>query len=402
MWFMPAAYDRRIQGFSLDRTSAAKQTVVLVPDPMKSTSAAPPPSPLEQAARPLLQLVQNISGVESTFVTSIDWDAQSQTIRFANNQGALDVVEGVALDWRDSMCGSLRLSGVAQSCSVGIEVAATPWAVANGIQTFFAAPILVDEITIGTVCGASQDRIVLDETQLDGIRLIAQALQRLLVADRDTSNAHARADAAELEAVEARNATKRQAIHSQHMERLAYTDALTGLPNRRAFMARWESELARSAREDYAIGLILLDADRFKAVNDSDGHAMGDAVLRAISATLLVVARPPDLVARLGGDEFALLSTHTSSAHLEDLADRIGTQFHVVAAELGVDTTLSLGMVSSEHCPRERMLADADQALYRSKDAGGNASRMFLCDGSAAELPRVCGPTTRVNRSAST
>jgi diguanylate cyclase len=365
---------------------------------MKSPDIALPPSPLEQAARPLLLLAQSISGVESTFVTSIDWDMRSQKILFSANRGALDVVEGVALDWNDSMCRSLRVSGVEQSCSVGIDVTATPWAVANGIQTFFAVPILVDELTIGTVCGASQRKIVLGDAQLDGIRLIAEALQRLLEVDRDTSVAHARAEAAERDADQARGVAKRQAIRSQQMERLAYTDALTGLPNRRAFMARWESELARSGRGNTPIGLMLLDADRFKAVNDTAGHAMGDAVLRAIGATLMVVARPPDVVARLGGDEFALLTTHTDSAHLHDMAGKIGAQFRTFAAELGVDTTLSIGMVSSEHCARERMLADADHALYRSKDAGGDAARMFLCDGSAAEQPRQCAPTLRAHR----
>lgn len=364
---------------------------------MTLPSAAPPPSPLEQVARPLLLLAQAISGVESTFVTSINWDVLRQTILFANNQSALEVEEGVTVDWHDSMCRSLRSSGVAQSCSVGIEVAATPWAVANRIQTFFAIPIVVDEITIGTVCGASRESIVLAEHQLDGIRLIANALQCLLVAERDTAVAHARAEAAELAAAEALAVAKRQAIHAQQMERLAYTDALTGLPNRRAFMARWERELGRSARRDYSIGLILLDADRFKSVNDTEGHAMGDAVLRAISATLMVVARPPDVVARLGGDEFAVFSTHTDGAHLQELARKIGTEFRNVAAELGVTTTLSIGMVSSEDCPRERMLVDADQALYRSKAAGGNVSRMHLCDGSAVEKVRAAAPTLRAH-----
>lgn len=353
------------------------------------------PTPLELAARPLLQLAQNISGVESTFVTSIDWDALSQAIVFASNHGALDVAEGVVLDWHDSMCRSLRLAGVVQSCSVGIQVTATPWAVANRIQTFFAMPLIVDEITIGTVCGASRRKIVLDRAQLDGLGLVAEALQRLLEVEREAASAHARADAAERDAELARVASESQAIHSQNMERLAHTDALTGLPNRRAFMARWEDELARSARRQYPIGLLLLDADRFKSVNDTEGHAMGDEVLRAIGATLTLVARPPDVVARLGGDEFAVFSPHTGTAHLEALAIRIGDQFKQVAAGLGVNTTLSIGMVSSEHCPRERMLVDADDALYRSKDAGGDASRMNLCDGSASERPRTCAPTVR-------
>lgn len=337
--------------------------------------------------------------MQSTFVTSINWELLSQTILYANDDGSLEVKEGVAGNWHDSMCRSLRSSGVEHSSAVGSEVAATPWARANGIQTFFAVPIVVDEITIGTVCGASQEKIVLAQAQMDSLHLIANALQCLLVAERDTSVAHARAEAAELAAAEARSAAKRQAIHSQQMERLAFTDALTGLANRRAFMARWESELARSAQGGYPIGLILLDADRFKSVNDSEGHAMGDDVLRAIGATLMLVVRSPEVVARLGGDEFALFSPHADCARLEAIARNIATQFQKVAAELGVDTTLSIGMVSSEHCPRNCMLAGADEALYRSKDAGGNAWRMHVDDSPAAGKVRARLPTLRAHRS---
>jgi diguanylate cyclase len=369
---------------------------------MNSPSYTFPPSPLEHAARRLLLLAQGIARVDTAFITSIDWSARSQRILFASNQGALQVAEGSVLDWNGPVCRHLRLSGVAPGSSLANQVVATPWAVAKGIQGFFALPIVVDDIRLGTLCGASRQAIELDPAQLAALRLIAEALQSLLALDRATAGAHARADAAELDAAEARSATTRQAIRSQQLERMAYTDALTGLPNRRAFMARWESELARSTRRGYAIGLVLLDADRFKAVNDSAGHAMGDAVLRAIGATLMVAARSPDFVARLGGDEFALLSIDAGGAHLEHLARKIAAQFQIVAAELGVDTTLSLGMVSSEQCPRERMFADADQALYRSKDAGGNASRMFSCDAPAAPKTSARAPAARLHGSAMT
>lgn len=228
------------------------------------------------------------------------------------------------------------------------------------------------------------------EADLDAVPLIAEALEGLAEVERDTALSHSRVASAELETVEARHATKRHAFRSQQMEQLANTDPLTDMPNRRAFMARWDEELVRSAEENYPIGLLLLDADRFKTVNDTEGHEMGDAVLRAIGASLLTVVGPHDIVARLGGDEFALLTTRTGSDDLQALAGKIGGQFQIIATELGVDTTLSIGMVSSEDCPRERMLADADRALYRSKEAGGNVFRTVARDGVApAPTPRV-------------
>jgi diguanylate cyclase len=335
----------------------------------------PRPSPLERAARPLLSLAGNLSGLESTFVTTIDGDARSQTVLYSSNRGVLDVVAGEIL------------SGITIESADAITLSAMPWAAAQQIRTLVGVPILDRAVPIGLLCGASRGKVVLDATQREGFRLLADALQPLLAIERDTALVHARAEAAERAADEARRAAKRHAVHSQQMERLAHTDALTGLPNRRAFMTRWETELKRSSRGDYAVGLMLLDADRFKNVNDTEGHAMGDAVLRAIGATLMVVVRPPDVAARLGGDEFALLTTRTDSIHLETLAAKIGEQFQLVARELGVDTTLSIGMVSSEHCPPERMLADADKALYRSKGAGGNASRMFRCDEAEEDTP---------------
>jgi diguanylate cyclase len=207
----------------------------------------------------------------------------------------------------------------------------------------------------------------------------------LLETQRLAGLAKARAERAERATAEARLEAQRHAEQSLQMEQLANTDVLTGLPNRRAFMARWEDELARSGRRNYAIGLVLIDADRFKAVNDGSGHALGDAVLRALGATLLVVATTPDLVARLGGDEFAMVTSHADRPRLLALAQAIRELFATMAAELGVDTTLSIGVVSSDDCLRERMLSDADRELYRAKAAGGNTVRLFDCrDGSPA------------------
>lgn len=337
-------------------------------------------SPLAIAARPLIRLAHTITGMESTFVTSIDWAEQNQTVLYALNMGPLTLEEGLTVDWHDSMCRSLFLSGVTQSANIGVEVPTTIGAEALGIQTFFAVPILVGDVAIGTVCGASQRKISLDNSQLEAVQLIADALQQLLEVEREKAAAQARADEAEQNVEQARIVAQRQALDFLHMKQLAHTDVLTGLPNRRAFMARWEDELARSGRKHYQIGLALIDADNFKKVNDTSGHAMGDSVLRAISATLLEVAHSPDVVARLGGDEFALVTTHTDDAHLEAVAEQIRQRFDVVAAELGVSTTLSIGLASSEHGPRENLLADADKALYRSKHAGGNAVTMTFCD----------------------
>lgn len=347
---------------------------------LKTVPAPSDQSPLATASRPLLRLVQSLTGVESAFITSIDWDTQRQTILFSRNTGSLDLAEGSVVDWGDSMCRSVFLFGATQSGEIGVDVPASLGAEALGMKTFFAVPILVDDVAIGTVCGASGERIRLDDLQLERVGFVAEALQQLLKIERDMRATHARALQAEDDAESARQTAEQHAAELLEMERLAHTDALTELPNRRAFMARWEDELARSARKRYPIGLVFLDADHFKEVNDSAGHEMGDAVLRAIGAALSEVVRGPDMAARLGGDEFALMTTHKSDEQLREIAAEIQRHFRASAGQLEVRTTLSIGLATSKHCPRDTLLQNADRALYSSKEAGGDTVRMFICD----------------------
>ncbi|MEO8161109.1 MAG: GGDEF domain-containing protein [Arenimonas sp.] len=339
----------------------------------------PAPGALEHASRPLLALAQQISSLESTFLTSIDWDAQTQKILFALNTGELQVAEGSTLRWRDSLCRNMLLSGRSCSSTIGTEVAATSASAVLGVKTFVSVPILRGDVVIGTVCAASRQSVVLTERQAEGMQLIADALQQLLEVQREGTQARLRAVTAEKEVEATRLEVHRHAAESLRMRRLAHTDVLTGLPNRRGFIARWEDELARSGRRQHSIGLLIIDANRFKLINDNLGHAMGDAVLRGIGATLLVVAKPGDLIGRLGGDEFAFSTTRTNHLELAQVADRIQALFGQVATELGIETSLSIGIACSDECPRERLLTEADQAMYRNKSAAIAASEEHAC-----------------------
>ncbi|MCX7646115.1 MAG: GGDEF domain-containing protein [Rhodobacteraceae bacterium] len=161
-------------------------------------------------------------------------------------------------------------------------------------------------------------------------------------------------------------------------EEQALTDALTGLRNRRAL----EEALGRLIASGQRFGLMHLDLDRFKAVNDSLGHAAGDAVLGAVARALRAEVREEDIAARVGGDEFVLLFPGvTDTARLERLARRIiarieepvpfGAQLCRVSASVGV--TVSSAYRRPEP---ERMLRDADEALYAAKRAGRGQARV--------------------------
>ncbi|UGB37244.1 GGDEF domain-containing protein [Frateuria soli] len=347
-------------------------------------SITDPSSALETVSRPLLRVIQHIPGMETSFVTAIDWEAQRQDVLFSLSTGALQIVEKSQTDWRDSMCRSMFLAGQASSMDVGGDVVATGDAQAAGIKSFVAVPILAGDIAIGTVCGASRRPIELSAGQVDALQCIADAVQQLLQIELEKAHALTRAVGAEQEAQEAREMASRNAAEVERMAYLAHTDELTGLPNRRAFVARWEDMLARSGRLHYGIGVLLIDADRFKTINDTMGHQMGNEVLAAVGASLRQAVRDGDLIARLGGDEFAMAICSASGEELISRAQLIRQNFAAITAGLCVDTTLSIGIAHSKNASRHQLLAAADRALYRSKAAGGDRATL---SGGVSEKP---------------
>jgi len=342
-------------------------------------SIADPSSALETVSRPLLRVVQHITSMETSFVTAIDWEAQRQDVLFSLNTGELQIVEKSQTAWHDSMCRSMFLAGQAASMDVGRDVVAMGDAQTAGIKSFVAVPILAGDITIGTVCSASRRPIGLSGDQVEALQCIADAVQQLLQIELEKTLALRRATAAEQEAREAIEEASRNAVEVECMAHLAHTDDLTGLPNRRAFVARWEDTLARSGRLHYGIGVLLIDADRFKTINDTMGHHMGNEVLAAVGASLRQAVRGEDLIARLGGDEFAMAICGASGEELVSRAQLIRQSFAAITAGLGVDSTLSIGIAHSKNGSRHELLAAADRALYRSKAAGGD--RATLSDG---------------------
>ena len=340
--------------------------------------------------RPLLRLIQHLTGMETSFVTTIDWHVQRQEVLFSLNSGELQVPEGGQVDWSESMCRSMFLSGRAHSRAVGVEVPATPDAQAQGIRAFVVVPVLVGDRPIGTVCAASKRDVAIDESRVASLQLIAEAMQQLLQIDQARHEAETRARQAGAAARQAQAECQQHASDAENMRLLAHSDALTGLPNRRAFTARWEEDLARSGRRNYPIALLLIDADRFKSINDALGHLVGDLVLQAIGEAVRAVMTSASLAARLGGDEFAFSVSHATDLDLFATAAEIRRVFALATARLGVEATLSIGIASSEHCPRHQLFARADSALYRSKAGGGDRAELFKADA----LPGVTTATT--------
>jgi diguanylate cyclase (GGDEF)-like protein len=165
---------------------------------------------------------------------------------------------------------------------------------------------------------------------------------------------------------------------NQDLKRLANTDVLTGLANRRRFMEVLEAEIDRAQRYDRPLSLLLVDLDHFKDVNDTHGHTGGDEVLRAVADVLAAVCRDVDLAARIGGEEFAILLPETDARGAEHVAERargrIAESHHRAPSGAGFRITASAGVASlgREVTSAEGLLQAADDALYRAKGEGRN------------------------------
>ena len=162
----------------------------------------------------------------------------------------------------------------------------------------------------------------------------------------------------------------------EEIEHLAYHDALTGLPNRKCFQDHMELALAQSRRTGSRLAVLFLDLDRFKLVNDTMGHGIGDEVLRQVGARLRGCVRAGDTVARLGGDEFVLLLANIEKEHVAPLArkmlDAVSAPLVVDAHRLSMTTSVGISLYPDDGADADALLRSADIALYRAKEGGRN------------------------------
>ncbi len=176
-------------------------------------------------------------------------------------------------------------------------------------------------------------------------------------------------------------------VHRLDLHKMAQTDSLTTLLNRRAFEEILRRELARCQRAGASMGIMLIDIDYFKQVNDSLGHFAGDDVLRRVSIVLRDGTRPSDVLARYGGEEFVVLLRNVGVDEAKSAAERIRLRIANLSDLPGhVSLTASIGVAVSQ--PKEtatEFLLRCDEALYQSKREGRNQVSVYLKE--RAELP---------------
>lgn len=312
---------------------------------------------LEELTRPLLDMLQQITHLDSTYLTRIDLPRSQQHVLYTCNRGALNMPEGLVVPWDDTLCRRALESNQPYTSDVAACWGDSEAAQALGLQTYVSTPVRLPQGQLyGTLCAASSHMQAMPDNAMAMLQLFASLIGQQV--EREML----------LQELQQRN---------HELAAYALTDALTGLPNRRALLEELPRMWARAEREGRTVLLAFIDLDDFKPVNDLHGHHVGDQLLQTVARQLLGALRDSDFAARMGGDEFVMVGTgpersQTASAVLYELQERLcqATQcdvshtlglLHYAGASVGV-----VAVHPAQTSP-EQALALADAAMYQTK-----------------------------------
>jgi diguanylate cyclase (GGDEF)-like protein/PAS domain S-box-containing protein len=187
--------------------------------------------------------------------------------------------------------------------------------------------------------------------------------------------------------------TKRK-MAEERVQSLAYYDGLTGLPNRTLLQDRLSKALATARRQRNKVALLFLDLDRFKIVNDSLGHSVGDLLLQEVAGRLNKCAREEDTVARLSGDEFLIVLTNVQdiqavAAASERFMDAMTAEFVIQGHTLNISSSLGISIFPEHGADSETLIKNADAAMYIAKACGRNNSQLFTAEMNSEATERL-------------
>lgn len=253
--------------------------------------------------------------------------------------------------------------------------AANPLVVDEPSIRFYAGAPLVTSTgnALGTLCVIDQEPRELEEDQERALQALSRLVMNQLELRRTVAelNRHSEKQRQyEKQLMEYQRELERS---NELLEDQSSTDALTGLHNRRAFVARIEEEAERALRHDLPLSLLLLDVDSFKSYNDTFGHPAGDQVLKKLAQLLQHHQRRTDFVARYGGEEFAIILVNTDEAGALVLAERFRRAIeHADWFDRPITASFGVATGVGGEVPDTDLIKDADRALYQAKEQGRN------------------------------
>ena len=309
---------------------------------------------LETLVRQLLEMLELVTRMESTYLTRIDFDAQRQHIMYAHNSSEMQSPEGFSVPWNDSLCKRALDDRCIFSNDVAERWRSCLAAQDLGIATFFSIPVrLTDGSLFGTLCATSRARQPYNIEGEQVMNLFANLISHYV--EKETLVQQLRAANVALE------------MHS-------YTDELTGLPNRRSLFKHLAAQFSQAREQQRSVLLIFIDLDDFKAINDRFGHPCGDSFLIQIGERLAARVRSGDIVGRLGGDEFLIVGPGPDSADQQEyiaaLRQALAGIYFLGEHRINYPGA-SFGVIEADpwQIDVELALRAADEAMYQDKQS---------------------------------
>lgn len=311
----------------------------------------------EDLVRQLLGMLEMVTDLESTYLTRVDVEAGEQQILFSKNSKALNIPEGLVVQWNDTLCKRALEEGRTCTDDVPSIWSDSQTAQSLGIVTYASSPVTLDDGSLyGTLCAASSTRKPLSENGEQVLRMFAELIAQNVWKDQL------------LMSLNAANTT---------LESYSCTDALTGLHNRRGVMQEFARlfEAARDAGQ--FVRMAFIDLDGFKQINDQYGHETGDQFLIQVGRRLKHGARQEDVIGRLGGDEFVVARLEAEPDDDSEAAQTFARErlnkLLIGKFELGdhiIDyggASIGVVLADPDGLDVEQALRDADAAMYREK-----------------------------------